>query len=268
MPILPVQGRTLEYAWIDPAAAPAGTPAGTLVFLHEGLGSLGLWRDFPAEVCRRSACRGLVYSRWGHGRSERRDEARSVGFMHEEAQAILPALLDALDVRSPILVGHSDGASIAIIHAATAVDPPRAIILEAPHLFVEDLTVTSIAATHARFANGDLRARLARHHGDNVDSLFRTWSDVWLSPAFRSWNIEEYVPRVTCPTLIVQGLDDEYGTLRQVEQLEAGLPAHVPRTRLLLDDCGHSPHVDQREAVAAAMAGFIADVVGSRPPPR
>jgi pimeloyl-ACP methyl ester carboxylesterase len=148
-----VDGRSIEYNWIEPA----GESNATLVFLHEGLGSISLWRDFPESLCRKARCRGLVYSRWGHGRSDRIDCPRSVRFMHEEAQSALPALLGSMGIRAPILIGHSDGASIALIYAATSSDPPKALILEAPHVFVEDLTIRSIAATRERFLNGDLR---------------------------------------------------------------------------------------------------------------
>ncbi len=256
MPLLSVDGRNIEYTWIEPARE-SSTP---LVFLHEGLGSVSLWRDFPEALCRQTGCGGLVYSRWGHGRSGRNDQPRSVQFMHDEAQAALPALLDALRIRAPILIGHSDGASIALIYAATSADPPKALILEAPHVFVEDLTVQRIAETRARFLTGDLRSRLARHHGENVDTLFHAWTGVWLSPEFRSWNIEDYLPCIDAPTLIIQGLQDEYGTSRQVERLAAGLSRRRDTVSVLLNECGHSPHVDQREAVEAAMASFIRDV--------
>lgn len=256
MAFVSVDGRSLEYNWIEPVA----DSSPTLVFLHEGLGSVSVWRDFPEALCRKTGCAGLVYSRWGHGRSDRIDQPRSVRFMHEEAQRVLPALLASLRIRAPILVGHSDGASIALIHAATSADPPRALLLEAPHVFVEDLTVRSIAETRARFLNGDLRSKLARHHGDNVDALFQAWTDIWLSPEFRSWNIEEYLSRIDAPALIIQGVQDEYGTSRQVERVAAGLSRRRDTVSLMLEACGHSPHVDQREAVHTAMATFIRDL--------
>ena len=256
MAFVRVDGHNIEYAWLEPA----GAASTTLVFLHEGLGSVSLWRDFPEALCAQTGCGGLVYSRWGHGRSDRIDRPRSIRFMHEEAQSALPALLGSLRIGASILVGHSDGASIALIHAATSADPPKALILEAPHVFVEELTVQAIAETRSRFLSGDLRAKLGRHHGDNVDALFQTWTDVWLSPEFRSWNIEECLPRIDVPTLVIQGLQDEYGTPRQVERVAAGLSRRRNPVTLMLDECGHSPHVDQREAVLAAMANFILDL--------
>jgi pimeloyl-ACP methyl ester carboxylesterase len=251
-----IDGRNIEYRQIGAG----GGSSTTLVFLHEGLGSVSLWRDFPDALCAQTGCGGLVYSRWGHGRSDRIDRPRSIRFMHEEAESALPALLESLRIRSPILIGHSDGASIALIYAARSADPPTALILEAPHVFVEEITIRGIAETRSRFVSGDLRARLARHHGDNVDALFQTWTDVWLSPEFMSWNIEEYLPRVDAPTLVIQGLQDEYGTPRQVERVAAGLPRRRDTVTLMLDECGHSPHVDQREAALTAMADFILDL--------
>ena len=254
MPLLSIAGRTLEYLRIEPTR----DTGSTLVFLHAGLGSVSLWRDFPAALCRRTGCGAVIYSRCGHGQSENLREALPVTFMHDEAQQVLPALLDELGIRAPMLIGHSDGASIALIYAATAATPPAALILEAPHVFVEDVTIAGIEDTRSRFRTGTLRARLAEHHGGNVDTLFEAWTDVWLRPGFRSWNIEEYLPRVAAPTLVIQGLQDEYGTLRQVEAVVTGLPAGSQS--LVLAACRHSPHVDQRAAVEDAMARFICDL--------
>jgi pimeloyl-ACP methyl ester carboxylesterase len=216
------------------------------------------WRDFPDALCRRTGCGGVVYSRYGHGKSAAIREPLPVTFMHDEAQRVLPALLNALQIRAPILIGHSDGASIALIYAGSAADPPAALILEAPHVFVEDVTIAGIEAARSRFHAGTLRARLAEHHGANVDPMFEAWAGVWLRPEFRSWNIEEYLPRIAAPTLVVQGLQDEYGTLRQVEAVVTRLPRGSQS--LVLAACRHSPHVDQRAAVEDAMARFIGDV--------
>jgi pimeloyl-ACP methyl ester carboxylesterase len=244
-----INGARVEYEWRGPM--PSYAP--TLVFLHEGLGSLSLWRDFPSEVCSRVGCGALIYSRFGHGKSEAITGPRTVDFMHDEATAVLPRLLELFEIRSPILVGHSDGASIALIYAG-AVDDPFALILEAPHVFVEDVTVRRITELRDLYRRTDLRTRLARHH-QNVDSLFDSWTDVWLRPEFRTWNIEPLLPSVSCPTLVLQGRQDEYGTEAQVNAVTAALGGRCEA--IMLDDCGHAPHVDQRAMVSAIMARFI-----------
>lgn len=252
-----VAGHNLEYAWIGPSA----DEAPTLVFLHEGLGSLSLWRDFPAALCARTGCGGLVYSRWGHGASDPLNVPHSVKFMHDEALVVLPELVAAFGIRRPVLVGHSDGASIALIYSGSGTGETAGLILEAPHVFVEDLTVQSIARTRDRYDTSDLRARLGRHHA-NVDRLFAAWTDVWLSPEFRDWNIENYLPGIHSPTIVIQGLDDEYGTPLQVDAMTTALGNRCET--LLLADCGHTPHVDRRAAVETAMAGFVERLVNNQ----
>jgi pimeloyl-ACP methyl ester carboxylesterase len=227
-----------------------------LVFLHEGLGSVSAWRDFPDALVARADCAAILYSRWGHGASEPLRHPRSVGFMHDEASDVLPELLETLVVRRPILVGHSDGASIALIAAGSGSVPVRALILEAPHVFVEDCSIDSIRRIRELYATTDLRDRLRRHHGDNVDGAFHGWNDVWLDPAFRDWNIEEYLPRVSCPVLVIQGGGDEYGTVQQVESIATRVKGPVETT--VLARCGHAPHRDQREAVLRLMTDFLA----------
>lgn len=254
---MPIAGHRLECVWIGPS--PSAAP--TLVFLHEGLGSVSLWRDFPEALCHQTGCGGLVYSRWGHGNSDGLDRPRSVRFMHDEALIALPQVLETFEIRRPILVGHSDGGSIALVYAGSGLGTPTALILEAPHVFVEDLTVTSIAQLKARYETTDVRARFARHHGSNVDTLFRDWTDIWLSSEFRAWNIQEYLSRVHAPTLLIQGLQDEYGTKRQVDAIVSGMAG--PTETRVLDGCGHTPHVDQRPVVETAMADFISRVVAS-----
>ena len=249
MPSVLAGGHRLEYVRLRPARP--GRPE--LVFLHEGLGSVSLWRDFPARVAAATGCGALVYSRWGYGASDPLPGDRPVRFMHDEALSTLPELLDRLRVDRPILVGHSDGGSIALIHAAAGGRPVAGLVLLAPHVLVEEISVTSIAAAKVAFEATDLRARLARHHQD-VDGAFWGWNRVWLDPAFRSWNIEELLPRVSCPVLAIQGRQDEYGTMAQIEKIAAA----VPGTELLpLDACGHSAHRDQPEAVVAAIARFV-----------
>ena len=246
-----IDGARLEYAWHGPP--PAQAP--TLVFLHEGLGSISQWRTFPAELCSRLACGALVYNRCGHGKSDPLTRPRSPGFMHDEAMTVLPQLLEVFEIRRPILVGHSDGASIALIHAGSGAGDPFALILEAPHVFVEDVTVARIAELRDLYQTSNLRTKLARHHGANVDTLFQYWTDVWLRPEFRAWNIEDYLPDVKCPALIIQGKQDEYGTDRQVNTLVAALGGRCEG--IMLDHCGHAPHIDQRKTVEDIMARFV-----------
>jgi pimeloyl-ACP methyl ester carboxylesterase len=244
-------GRRLEAAWHGPA--PDEAP--TLVFLHEGLGCVSLWRDFPARLARATGCGALVYSRAGYGASDPVPLPRPLGFMHDEA-SVLPEVLDAASVRDAILVGHSDGASIALVHAGRdRPDRVRALVLAAPHVFCEDVTVRSIEDAAVRYKDGDLRRALERHHGANVDVAFWGWNRAWLDPGFRAWNLEEFLPGIAVPVLLVQGRQDEYGTLGQLDAIEAGCRA--PVTRIVLDDCGHAPHRDQPEHTLDAMASFV-----------
>ncbi len=235
-----------------PAAAAGGPP---LVLLHEGLGSVALWRDFPAKLAARTGCEVVAPSRYGYGESEVLHEKRTVRYMHDEALVALPELLDKLGIASPVLVGHSDGASISIIYAGDGRWRPRALVLMAPHVFVEDVTVESIAAAGEAWLTTDLPQRLGRYHAD-VEGAFRGWNDIWLDPAFRAWNIEEYLPNIACPILAIQGADDEYGTLAQLDAIERGA-TQAAVTRLVLPDCRHSPHRDRPEATLAAIADFI-----------
>ena len=242
----------IEYAWVGPAA---GRPA---VFLHEGLGSISMWKDFPARLCDALGMRGLVYSRPGYGRSTPRpaDERWGVDFMHVQANVVLPALLAALRVPAhPWLFGHSDGASIALLYAAAHPGAVEGVVALAPHLFVEDVGVESIAAIRNVYLTTDLRARLARHH-DDPDSAFFGWNDIWLDPAFRAWNIEAEVERIRCPVLAIQGEDDEYGTMRQLDRLGALVPG---ARRVELAACGHSPHRDRPREVIEAFERFLHD---------
>lgn len=249
-----LEGCRLEYAWHGP---PAGAVP-TLVFLHEGLGSLGLWGDVPETVCRRTGCGGLVYSRRGHGHSDPLARPHAPQFMHDEAQIVLPQVLERFQVSDSILVGHSDGGSIALIYTGAGLGRPRGLMLEAPHVFNEERIVRGIADVAVRYRTGDLRARLERHHGANTDALFDGWSRVWMSPEFRDWNIEAFLPGVHAPTLVIQGVDDEYGTERQVQAIREGLGG--PCEALMLRDCGHLPHVDQRTIVEVAMTEFVASI--------
>jgi pimeloyl-ACP methyl ester carboxylesterase len=242
----------IEHEWVGPAHADGPV----VVFLHEGLGSVAMWKDFPAALCRALGLRGLVYSRPGYGRSTPRPpgERWGVDFMHRQARELLPALLDTLQVQRPcVLFGHSDGGSIALIHAATHPDRVAAAIVLAPHIFVEEFGLASIREARQAYLHADLKPRLARYHRD-ADSAFWGWNDIWLDPAFKAWNIEPLLPAIRCPVLAIQGLDDIYGTMAQID----GIAARVPGAELLkLHRCGHSPHRDQPQAVIAAAADFL-----------
>ena len=225
-----------------------------IVFLHEGLGSVAMWRDFPARLCDALGCRGLVYSRPGYGRSTPRaaEEAWGLDFMHRQAHEVLPALLHALGVTAPPwLFGHSDGGSIALLYAARHATAGAVVL--APHIRVEDLSVASIAQARQAYRDTDLRQRLTKYH-DDPDSAFWGWADIWLHPPFRHWSIEDEIGTIRCPLLAVQGLDDEYGTLEQIR----GIQRLYPPTQLLeLPACGHSPHRDQPAALIEAVTTFL-----------
>jgi pimeloyl-ACP methyl ester carboxylesterase len=243
---LKIQNRNLEILRI-PGSGPE------LVFLHEGLGSVSHWKDFPVRVAATTGCPVTVYSRYGSGKSDLLTEHRAVTYMHDEALSTLPDLLQELEIDNPILIGHSDGASIAFIYAGGH-DRLRGLIVLAPHVFVEDLSVQSITEAKEKFETTNLPEKLARHHRD-AGRTFWGWNNIWLHPDFRRWNIEEYLPRIKCPILAIQGLDDQYGTLAQVEAIarQSGGPVDILR----LADCRHSPQRDQPEAVLAAIAKFV-----------
>ena len=226
------------------------------MFLHEGLGSVAMWKQFPRQVAEATGCPALVYSRFGYGKSDKITQARKVDYMHREALDVLPEILDQLDIEAPILIGHSDGASIALIHAGAGQRPVRGVVAMAPHVFVEDVTVQSIAEARTTFQNTDLGERLGRYH-DDVVSTFRGWNDIWLHPDFRRWNIEEYLAAIAVPILLIQGEDDQYGTVAQVEAIARQVLG--PVETVLLPDCAHSPHQSvQKDATIAAIAGFVA----------
>ena len=248
-------GHNLEYRLIP--AHQVNRP--TLVFLHEGLGSLAMWRDFPAKVAAATGCRTLVYSRYGYGESDVLTEAFGVRYMHDEALVALPELLDKLGIDRPVLVGHSDGGSIALIHAGGAGRNVAGLILMAPHVFVEDISIASIAQAKVAFETTDLGQKLGKYHRDPVKT-FRGWNDIWLHPDFRSWNIEDCLPHIRCPILAIQGEDDEYGTMAQIEAIAAQATGSPDVELLKLADCRHSPHRDQTAAVIDAIGRFT-DIV-------
>ena len=249
MPRVSIASHGIEYERID--VAHPSRP--TLVFLHEGLGSIAMWRDFPARVAQATRCNALVYSRYGYGNSDPLGEPRGVRYMHDEALIALPGVLDLLSIERPILIGHSDGGSIALIHSGARSRPVTAVVTLAAHVFVEDISVASIAAAKTAYETTDLRKRLARFHAD-VDSAFLGWNRIWLAPEFRNWNIEEFLPRIDCPVLAIQGEDDEYGTMEQMRRIGAEVAG---AERLPLENCRHSPHRDQPEAVIQAISRFV-----------
>jgi pimeloyl-ACP methyl ester carboxylesterase len=256
MPVATIAATRIEYERI-----PGDPRLPCIVMLHEGLGSVSMWKDFPRLLAAATRSSVVVYSRRGYGRSAPLCEPRSVNYMHEEALIVLPQFLDALEIVSPILFGHSDGGSIALIHAGGSDRRVSGIVALAPHVFVEEVSVTSIAAVKLAYQSTSLRERLARYH-DDVDGAFRGWNDVWLNPAFRAWNIEQYLPRIDCRILAVQGYDDKYGSMEQIDRIAR---ANIGTELLKLPDCGHSPHQDQPEAVLRKVADWITELDGTTP---
>jgi len=251
------RARGVEYFWAESRAGAPGAEASTIVFLHEGLGSAAMWRDFPAQLAEATGCRALVYSRRGYGGSDPVELPRPLDYMEQEGERELPALLRELGVARPVLFGHSDGASIALVCAGSGF-PVRGLVLEAPHVFCEELSVASIARAREQFdrgAPGGLRDKLARWHGANVDVAFRGWNDAWLDPRFRSWSLERFVANVRVPTLLLQGANDEYGTRAQLDAIARGASGRVQLE--LLESCGHAPHKDQPERTLALATAFI-----------
>ena len=246
-----IDGKCIETLLLSPDENTPRAP--TIVMLHEGLGSISMWKDSPQRVAEATGSPVLVYSRYGHGKSDRLAEKRPVDFMHHEAKVALPELLRQFELERPILLGHSDGASIALIYAGAFPGRLSALILEAPHLFVEEHGLRSIAAIRTLYEATDISAKLARYH-DHVDETFHGWNDIWLDPQFREWNIEEYLSAITCPTLVIQGEDDEYGTLAQVQAVQRRVPA---AQALILPDCRHSPHREQPDLTLAAISRFV-----------
>jgi pimeloyl-ACP methyl ester carboxylesterase len=242
----------LEVEVLDLPAREATPPGPPLVLLHEGLGSVGLWRDFPAQLHSATGRRLIAFSRYGHGGSAPPREPRTPAFFHSEALEVLPELLSVVSAAEPVLIGHSDGASIGLIHAAH--HPVAGLVLLAPHVFVEEICVTAIRGTREAFQSGGLRERMARHH-DDPDAAFWGWCDVWLDPAFLAWNLEDEAARVSAPMLLIQGAEDPYGTLAQLDRIDAG--ARGPVQRLVLPG-GHSPHLEHGPEVAGAVAAFLA----------
>jgi pimeloyl-ACP methyl ester carboxylesterase len=248
----------IELQRIAPSREHADAP--TVVFLHEGLGSVATWRDFPRRLCEAAGVHGVVYSRPGYGRSTPRasDEHWGVDFMHRQAHEVLPALLSALHIdgtRQPLwLLGHSDGGSIALLHAACFRQQVSGVVVMAPHVSVEPKAIASIRRARDNYLRTDLKQRLARYH-DDADSAFWGWNDIWLHEPFTRWNIEDEIATIRCPLLALQGVDDEYGTLDQIHAIARRLP-HAELVEIA--QCGHSPHRDQPERVITEVTRFLA----------
>ncbi len=250
--MIAIDGIRIETRTI---AGAAGKP--WLVFLHEGLGSVSLWRDFPNKVASRLDAPALIYSRRGYGQSDALAGPRDPRFMHDEALDVLPKLLAHFGIERSLLIGHSDGASIALIYTASFPERVAGAVLMAPHVMVESISHQSIARIAEVYETTDLRQRLSRHH-KHVDDAFHGWSRVWLDPRFRSWSLEQECTRLTTPTLLIQGEDDEYGTLAQLDVIAAA--ASRPVERLVLRNCGHAPQRDQETAVLDAITRFASTV--------
>jgi pimeloyl-ACP methyl ester carboxylesterase len=246
-----VAGQRLHYRLIEPRLE--ATP---LVFLHEGLGSIELWRDFPKQVVERSGHPGLVFSRYGYGWSDPLTEPRAVNYMHVEAAEVLPILVDRLLGRPPILIGHSDGASIAIIYAGSG-HSSAGLVLMAPHVFTEVEGLNTIGVVRASFPGSEMSTKMSKYHVD-PEATFYGWADIWLSPEFGTWNLEPYLPKIGCPVLLIQCDEDEYGSLRQLDAIESQVGG--PIERLLISGSGHSPHLIDAEAVTAAVVRFVSAV--------
>lgn len=254
---LALAGRTVEIEteWI----ARERTDDPLMVFLHEGLGSIAMWGDWPERLCQASGCRGLAFSRYGYGRSSPRPAGQEwpLDYLEQEAREALPALFAALEIDvandKPILFGHSDGGTIALLHAAAFPHAVAACIAVAPHVMVEDISLTRIAHLQQTYPSGGLRDKLAAFH-DDPDSVFGGWSERWRSDEFRNWDITGLLPAITCPLLAVQGAQDQYGTLEQVHAIQR----RVPHARLMvIDNCRHVPHQEQPQALQAAVTGFL-----------
>jgi pimeloyl-ACP methyl ester carboxylesterase len=248
-------GHRLRARRLSHPRGSRGNGSPVLVFLHEGLGCIKLWRDFPAALVEATGLDGLVYDRWGHGKSDPLTVPRPHRYLHDEAFDSLPEVLQQCGVKDSILIGHSDGGTIALLYGARYRQGLRGIITEAAHVFVEEVTLEGIRETVKHYQAGDLRERLSRYHGDNTETLFWAWADTWLDPGFRDWNVESYLPQVTSPLLVIQGEDDEYATRAQVDAIVGQVSG--PGRPLLVPRCGHSPHRHARDSVLQEMAAFV-----------
>jgi len=257
MPTIRINAFMIDFEHVE-----AAENAATLVFLHHGLGCRETWKSFPQDLARMAGCGYLVYSRHGYGQSSAASPPRSAAYMHVEATEVLPKLLAELGIPRPILIGHSDGASISLLYAGLFGAPLVATIVEAPHIIVEDSNLAAIRDTRTEYEQTDLREKLARYHGDNVDSAFYLWNESWLLPEFKDWATRDALPGIEKPLLAVRGDDDVYGSHRQLELIDALCAA--PKALFTLP-CGHAPHEEQRQACFELFTGFIDLVRGAGP---
>jgi len=250
-----VAGCRLRVKRIEPAVPGESLQKPTLVFLHEGLGCIELWRDFPHAVCAATGCVGVVYDRKGYGGSDPYGGPWPLDYLLKESGVYLPGLLKNCDLEHAVLIGHSDGGTIGLLTAAGNSSRVCGVITEAAHIFVETVTLEGIRNAIDAYETGDLKTRLARYHGENTENVFRRWEDRWLSPDFFDWNIEAYLPKITCPLLVLQGENDEYGTTAQLQGIAGGVSGPVEAK--LVSGCGHVPHVQARKVVLGEMIRFI-----------
>jgi pimeloyl-ACP methyl ester carboxylesterase len=248
-------GCRLRVKRIEPKTSPHTADSATIVFLHEGLGCIEMWRDFPETLCKSVGCHGLIYDRKGYGRSEKFEGPWPVDYLQIESLLYLPELLKECSIENAVLVGHSDGGTIALITAASHRNLVKGIITEAAHIFVEQITIEGIHKTVQAFETTSLKEKLLRYYKENTMTIFYRWADRWLSSEYRNWNIRKELPNITCPVLLIQGEDDEYGTRAQVEGIARGVsgPVHVK----LIPNCGHTPHFQAKDTVLSEMTRFI-----------
>lgn len=249
---LDLQGRRVAGRWLRHASAPARAP---LVFLHDSLGCVATWRDFPAALAERTGRDALIYDRLGHGQSGPFDRPRERDYLLHEAGEVLPAVLDACGVKRAALFGHSDGGSIALLAASVLPGRVTAVLVEGAHIFNEPATVAGVEQAVRDYASTDIAARLVKYHGDKVDALYHAWTDTWTAPWFRDWSVAGHMPGIVCPLLVIQGEDDEFGTLAQVRGMVEGASGHAEA--LILPECGHTPHREAREQVEGSVARFL-----------
>lgn len=248
-----VDGARLAARWLRPAVPRRGT----LVFLHEGLGSIAQWKDFPARLCQATGCAGFIYERRGFGGSDPLDGPRPLDYLDRESHLVLPGILAAAGIADPVLVGHSDGGTIALLYAAFHPRGPLAALTMAAHVIVEPETLAGIRQAREAFHNTDLPARLARYHGEKTAATFGGWADTWLQPAFAHWQMVDRLASIACPVLAAQGEGDEYGTAEQVDLIVRH--SGGPTTGWMIPNCGHAPHLQAGDAVLDRFAGFVLD---------
>lgn len=248
-----VGGHRLAWRWLRHEQQPQRAP---LVFLHDSLGCVATWRDFPARLAELSGRDALIYERLGYGGSDPFDRARDVDYLEREATEFLPAVLDDQEIGRAVLFGHSDGGSIALLAAALRPERVVGIVTEGAHIFNEDLTREGVRAAQRAYTETDIAARLVKYHGDKVPALYSAWVETWLAPWYHDWNVEHLLPRIRCPALIVQGEDDEFGSLAQVERTVAAIGKEAQA--LILPECGHTPHKEARAALESVLLPFVA----------